>query len=114
METEVVCSLPHKVSLLATGAQDNTAKHPKKGVSLIKVYKDSNFLHTKNIHISYSSFIIHSILSFQFVSANNKEVQMLVTAKDKDGHTFDTIESLKFETKVREFKRCKNWLDSLN
>jgi len=66
IETEVVCSIPHKVSLLATGAQDNTAKHPKKG----------------------------------FVSANNKEVQILVTAKDKDGHTFDTIESLKFDTKV--------------
>ena len=57
----------------------------------------------------------HSILSFQFVSANNKEVQMLVTAKDKDGHTFDTIESLKFETKVRAFKRCcKNWLGDMS
>ena len=43
METEVVCSIPHKVSLLATGAQDNTAKHPKKGVSLRIVSMDSNF-----------------------------------------------------------------------
>ena len=39
---------------------------------------------------------------------------MLVTAKDKDGHTFDTIESLKFETKVRKFKRCcKSWFYSI-
>ena len=43
METEEVCSIPHKVSLLATGAQDNTAKHPKKGVSLRIVSMDSNF-----------------------------------------------------------------------
>lgn len=52
--------------MLATGSQESTAKHPKKG----------------------------------FVSANNKEVQVLVTAKDKDGHTLDTTESLVFETKV--------------
>ena len=40
---------------------------------------------------------------------------MLVTAKDKDGHTFDTIESLKFETKVRAFKRCcKNKVNDIN
>ena len=51
METEVVCSIPHKVSLLATGAQDNTAKHPKKGVSLRKVYKDSQFLGIMTIFI---------------------------------------------------------------
>ena len=61
METEVVCSIPHKVSLLATGAQDNTAKHPKKGVSLIKVLKDSNFLDYDHSHLkthnSFDSFI---------------------------------------------------------
>ena len=32
IETEVVCTIPHKVTLLASGAQDSTAKHPKKGV----------------------------------------------------------------------------------
>jgi len=66
IETEVICSIPHKVSLLASGPQESSAKHPKKG----------------------------------FVGANNKEAHVLVTAKDKDGHTFDTTESLVFETKV--------------
>merc|ERR1712038_1681859 len=68
IETEVVCTIPHKITLLASGPQDSTAKHPKKG----------------------------------FLSGNNKEVDILVTWEDKDGHTLDTIESLAFETKVDE------------
>ena len=39
VETEVVCSIPHKVSLLATGSQESTAKHPKKGVSISTIIK---------------------------------------------------------------------------
>ena len=33
IETEVVCTIPHKLTLLASGPLDSTAKHPKKGVS---------------------------------------------------------------------------------
>jgi len=66
IETEVVCSIPHKISLLASGAQDNVAKHPKNG----------------------------------FMSVNNKDVDVLITVKNKDGQTFDTIESLTFDVKV--------------
>ena len=43
VETEVVCSIPHKVSLLATGSQESTAKHPKKGVSISTNYKSSTY-----------------------------------------------------------------------
>ena len=41
VETEVVCSIPHKVSLLATGSQESTAKHPKKGVCISMDLKNS-------------------------------------------------------------------------
>ena len=37
IETEVVCSIPHKINLLASGAQDGVAKHPKKGVSFLEL-----------------------------------------------------------------------------
>ena len=31
VETEVVCTVPHKLSLLASGSQETTAIHPKNG-----------------------------------------------------------------------------------
>ena len=33
VETEVICTIPHKVTLLTSGPAGSTAKHPKKGVS---------------------------------------------------------------------------------
>lgn len=34
------------------------------------------------------------------MSANNKDVDILITVKDKDGHTYDSMESLDFDVKV--------------
>ena len=34
------------------------------------------------------------------MSANNKDVDIMMTVKDKDGHTYDSVESLDFEVKV--------------
>ena len=34
------------------------------------------------------------------MSANNKDVDILMTVKDKDGHTLDSVESLDFDVKV--------------
>ena len=36
VETEVICSIPHKITLRASGPEESTAKHPKKGVSYIR------------------------------------------------------------------------------
>ena len=36
------------------------------------------------------------------MSANNKELDLLVTVKDKEGYTLDSIESLNFDVKVSE------------
>ena len=37
VETEVICSIPHKITLRASGPEESTAKHPKKGVSYIRL-----------------------------------------------------------------------------
>ena len=39
-------------------------------------------------------------LNFQLMSANNKEFDIQVTVKDKDGNRFESIESLDFDAKV--------------
>ena len=57
VETEVICSIPHKITLRASGPEESTAKHPKKGVSYIRLI----YFQLLSYHLIQSDYFLMKI-----------------------------------------------------